>query len=127
VKPEVVNVSKFFARPRTAAALMHEDFLEATEVRRRSSLAAALAKQIALERNQRWLGWMGEILIDEKGKRPGSWIGRNSAYKPITVKSRENFLGEPLQVCVEKIFATYLSATVKRNSKLTTVADHQTI
>jgi threonylcarbamoyladenosine tRNA methylthiotransferase CDKAL1 len=113
VKPDIVNVSKFFARPRTAAAAMHDEFVELAEIKRRSTEAAKLVKRISLKRNQRWIGWTGEVLIDEKGKVPGSWIGRNFAYKPITVKSQEDLLGKTLQVKVVKAFSTYLAGTVE--------------
>jgi MiaB/RimO family radical SAM methylthiotransferase len=109
VQPDIVNVSKFFARPHTAAAKMHEAFVEPAEIKRRSTEAAKLVKRVALEKNQRWLDWSGEILIDEKGKVPGSWIGRNFAYKPITVKSSANLLGKTLHVKVVKAFPTYLA------------------
>lgn len=113
VKPDVVNVSKFFARPKTAAAKMQDEFVERGEIKRRSTRAAQLAKQTAFERNQQWLGWTGEILVDEKGKVPGSWIGRNFAYKPVTVKSSADLLGKTLQVKVVKAFSTHLSATIE--------------
>jgi threonylcarbamoyladenosine tRNA methylthiotransferase CDKAL1 len=113
VKPDIVNVSKFFARPRTAAAEMHDDFVELAEIRRRSAEAAKLAKQIALDRNQRWVGWTGEVLVDEKGKVPGSWVGRNFAYKPVAVRSSEALLGKTLRVRVSKAFSTYLAGTIE--------------
>ena len=113
VKPDVVNVSKFFARPGTAAAEMQEALVEPAEIKRRSAEAAKLVKQVSLERNQRWIGWSGEVLVDEKGKVPGSWIGRNFAYKPVTVKSSSNLLGETLQVKVVNAFSTYLAGTVE--------------
>ena len=109
VKPDIVNVSKFFARPHTAAAAMREAFVEPAEIKRRSTKAARLTRQIALERNQRWINWSGEVLIDEKGKVPGSWIGRNFAYKPITVQSSSNLLGKTLQVKVIEAFSTHLA------------------
>ena len=112
VKPDVVNVSKFFARPRTAAADMRDAFVDLAEIKRRSTEASKLAKQIALEKNQRWVGWTGEILVDEKGKVPGSWVGRNFAYKPIAVKSSKALLGETLRVRVSKAFSTYLVGTI---------------
>jgi threonylcarbamoyladenosine tRNA methylthiotransferase CDKAL1 len=112
VKPDIVNVSKFFARPRTAAADMRDEFVELAEVKRRSRAAANLARQIALERNHRWTGWSGEILIDEKGKIPGSWIGRNFAYKPVAVKSSANLFGKTLNVKVTQAFSTYLTGTI---------------
>jgi len=113
VKPDIVNISKFFARPHTAAAEMRDAFLEPAEIKRRSSEAAKLVKRISLERNQRWVGRSGEVLMDEKGKVPGSWIGRNFAYKPVTVKSSADLLGKTLQVKVVKAFSTYLAGTVE--------------
>jgi MiaB-like tRNA modifying enzyme len=112
VKPGIVNVSKFFARPRTAAAEMRDEFVELAEIKRRSTEAAKLVKRIALDKNQRWIGWTGEIFVDEKGKVPGSWVGRNFAYKPIAVKSSKVLLGETLRVKVAKAFPTHLSGAV---------------
>jgi len=113
VKPDIVNVSKFFARPKTAAAAMQGEFVDLAEIKRRSTEAAKLVKRVSLERNQRWIGWTGEVLVDEKGKVPGSWIGRNFAYKPVAVKSSENLLGKTLQVKVVEAFPTHLAGTIK--------------
>ena len=85
------------------------DTVEPVEIKRRSSEAAKLVKQVSLERNRRWVGWSGEVLVDEKGKVPGSWIGRNFVYKPVTLKSSENLLGKTLHVKVVDAFSTYLA------------------
>jgi tRNA A37 methylthiotransferase MiaB len=114
VKPDIVNVSKFFARPRTIAAEMREGLVPLREIRRRSKSADLLTKKIGFENNQRWVGWTGEVLIDEVGKVPGSWIGRNSAYKPVAIKSRGRLLGKTLHVKVVKAFPTYLEGKVVR-------------
>lgn len=108
VKPDVVNVSKFFARPRTAAAEMQGDFVPFQEIKRRSGIAAKLAKKVAFERNERWVGWTGEIFVDEVGKISGSWVGRNFAYKPIVVKSDDDLLGKFLHVNVVQALLTHL-------------------
>jgi len=112
IKPDVVNVSKFFGRPRTAAAEMGEDSVPFEKIRERSRLVAILAKKVALERNKRWVGWTGEILVDEVGKISGSWIGRNFAYKPIAVKSVKKLLGETLQAKVKRALSTHLEAEI---------------
>jgi len=113
VKPDIVNVSKFFARPRTAAAKMESDFVPLEEVKRRSTLVANLARKVALERNKRWVGWAGEILVDEVGKVSGSWVGRNFAYKPVVVKDGgADMLGKTLRVKVDKAFSTYLQGVI---------------
>lgn len=109
IKPDVINNSKFFARPRTAAADMNPSFIDPGEIKQRSKEATKVAKEISLERNQRWIGWIGKILIDEKGKIPGTWIGRNFAYKPVTVKCSNELLGKILRVKVEKVSSTHLT------------------
>jgi len=109
VKPDIVNVSRFFPRPGTPAEKMEQ--LDVKLIKSRSRRLSEIAKSISLERNKRWLGWEGEILIDEKGKGY-SWIGRNFSYKPIVVKSRENLIGRFLRVKVVKAFATYLEAEI---------------
>jgi len=114
VKPDIVNVSKFFARPRTVAAEMREDFVPFPEIKRRSGLAAELARRVAFERNRHWVGWTGKIFVDEVGKVPGSWIGRNFAYKSVVLKNAilGNILGKTLRVRIVKAFATYLEGEV---------------
>ncbi len=110
IKPDIVNVSKFFARPRTLAAEMKEDFIPFREIKRRSGLAAKLARKVAFERNQRWVNWTGEVYMDEVGKVPGSWIGRNFAYKPVVLKNSGSgdLIGKIFQVKIVKAFKTYL-------------------
>jgi tRNA A37 methylthiotransferase MiaB len=112
VKPDVVNVSKFFARPKTVAAKMKEGLVERQEIKRRSAIVAELAKQFSAKRNQCWVGWTGEVLIDEEGKFRGSWVGRNFAYKPVVIKSTKNLLGKIMKVKVEEASTTYLKGTL---------------
>jgi len=108
VKPDVTNVSKFFARPKTAAWEMKDELVDKEETKRRSAVAAELVKKISAERNRRWIGWTGEVLIDERGKVAGSLVGRNFAYKPIVVKSTEDLLGKARKVRVVEALGTYL-------------------
>jgi len=112
VKPDVTNVSKFFVRPKTAAAQIQDCLVDREEIKRRSAVAAELVKRISLERNQRWVGWVGQVLVDEKGKIDGSWVGRNFAYKPVVVKSENNLLGKTLKVKAKEASATYLKGEI---------------
>jgi len=109
VKPDIVNVSRFFTRPGTPAEKMKQ--LDVKLIKSRSRRLSEIVRDISLERNKRWLGWEGKILIDEKGKG-FSWIGRNFAYKPIVVKSKENLIGRFLKVKITKALSTYLEAEV---------------
>jgi threonylcarbamoyladenosine tRNA methylthiotransferase CDKAL1 len=115
VKPDIVNVSKFFARPKTIAARLKDGLVDKEETKRRSTAAAELAKRLSTERNLRWKGWSGEILIDEKGKFEGSWVGRNFAYKPIAIQSDENMLGKTMKIKVTETSTTYLKGELEKN------------
>ncbi|MBS7615233.1 tRNA (N(6)-L-threonylcarbamoyladenosine(37)-C(2))-methylthiotransferase [Candidatus Bathyarchaeota archaeon] len=109
VKPDIVNISRFFPRPNTSAEKMKR--IEVSTVKERSTLLFHLIKKLTYERNQKWVGWEGETLIDERGKGQ-SWIGRNFSYKPIVVKDDRNLLGKFVKVKVTKSFSTYLEAEV---------------
>ncbi|MCS7114839.1 MAG: tRNA (N(6)-L-threonylcarbamoyladenosine(37)-C(2))-methylthiotransferase [Nitrososphaerota archaeon] len=114
VKPDVVNISKFFARPKTPAAEM-ADSVPFPKIKERSAVVARLAKEIALERNQSWVGWEGEILVDEVGKVKGSWVGRNFAYKPVVIKEEANLLGKFVHVQIIETSPTYLKGKLIRH------------
>jgi MiaB-like tRNA modifying enzyme len=111
LKPDIVNISKFFPRPNTPAQKL-EPKIPPSETKERSKEMARLVRQISLEKNQAWMNWKGQILVDEKGKKPDSWIGRNFAYKPIVVKSKESLLGRLVNAHVVKAFQTYLRAEI---------------
>ena len=113
VKPDIVNISKFFPRPGTVAEKM-ESKVSPQEVKGRSRKVADLCKGISFEKNKRWVNWSGRVLIDEEGKRPASWIGRNFAYKPIVVKGCGSLVGEFVSVRVVEVFPTYLGGVVER-------------
>ena len=109
VKPDIVNISRFFPRPRTPAEKMKH--LDVKLIKSRSRRLSEVVRRISWRRNEEWIGWEGEILVDEKG-RGSSWIGRNFAYKPIVVKSNKNLIGRFLKVRVTRAFTTYLEADI---------------
>jgi len=112
VKPDVVNVSKFFPRPRTSAEKMTPR-VSVSEVGERSRRLAGLVRRVSSERNMGWLNWSGRVLVDERGKQGGSWVGRNLAYKPIVIKSGdESLFGRFVNVRVVRTFQTYLEAEI---------------
>jgi tRNA A37 methylthiotransferase MiaB len=87
---------------------MKDRLVERGEIKRRSTVTSELCKQLSAEQNRRWVGWSGDVLVDEKGKIEDSWVGRNFAYKPIVIKSAKNLLGKTLQVRVVEALGTYL-------------------
>jgi len=83
-KPDVVNLSKYSARPGTDAAELKQ--LDATEVKRRSKIIFEQINKISLKSNEKWIGWKGKVLFDENTEE--GIKGRNYAYKPISVNDK---------------------------------------
>jgi len=105
MQPDVVNISRFSARPRTPAQRLKP--LPSEVVKERSRMASSLCKSISLSRNSRWLDWSGEVLVDEKG-RDGTWIGRTDSYKPVGFKGPERLLGQRVSVRIVDAYPTHL-------------------
>lgn len=84
IRPDIVNLSKYSARPGTEAAKW--DQIEASEVKRRSRIIFDLINKISLENNQKWIGWRGKVLFDEETNE--GIKGRNEAYKSVFVTER---------------------------------------
>jgi MiaB-like tRNA modifying enzyme len=81
-RPDVVNLSRYSARPGTEAAEMEQ--IDVAEVKRRSRILFNLINKISLENNQKWIGWKGKVLFNEKTEE--GIKGRNFAYKPVFVR-----------------------------------------
>ncbi len=98
VKFDVINISRYSKREGTVAAKMKQ--LTERYVKERSRALTLEFERIAEENNRKWLGWEGNILINEKGK-DGSWVGRNYAYKPVIVKG-DFKLGDEIKIKVSE-------------------------
>lgn len=109
IKPDVLNISRFWPRPKTEAEKM-EDQIHGRETKRRSKLLTSIFTNTARMLNEKWLGWEGEILIDEKGK-DDTLIGRNFAYKPVVLKGNYK-LGNKVKIRIKKITAFDLRGEV---------------
>ena len=83
VKPSVTNISKYGDRPNTLAAKSKEK-VETSIKKARSRILTKLVDEILLESNQAWVGWIGSVIITEKGSK-GGMLGRNESYKTVIV------------------------------------------
>lgn len=85
--PDAVNLARFAARPGTPAASMDRQ-VHGKNSKERSRALKKVHTSIALERNKQWLGWEGDVIIDEQVK--DGMGGRNYAYKPVIVRENVN-------------------------------------
>lgn len=105
IKPDIVNISKFGARPKTEASKLKQ--LSHDLIEKRCKELTQIVKEISYKKNLKWVNWAGRCLVSEKGKKD-SWILRNFAYKPIVVKSDQNLLGRFVDVEIVDVGINYL-------------------
>lgn len=102
IKPDIVNISKFGARPRTEAKKMRQ--LSREIITKRIKKINRIIEKIKIENNEKWLNWKGEVIIDEIGKK-GGMIGRNFAYKPVLTSGK---IGTFHEIKINEVYSTYL-------------------
>jgi len=102
IKPDIVNISKFGARPGTKAEKMEQ--LPVKVINRRSKRLSKIVKRTQLKDNENWVDWEGDALIDET--RDKNVIGRNFAYKPVILKNAKP--GEFKRVKINFVSSTSL-------------------
>ena len=83
-EPDVVNLSRYSARPGTDAAEWRQ--IDVAEVKRRSKVIFEQINKISINNNKKWIGWKGKVLFDEK--TDDGVKGRNYAYKPVFVQNK---------------------------------------
>jgi tRNA A37 methylthiotransferase MiaB len=114
-EPDIVNVSKYGARPGTAAARFKK--VDTHTKKCRSKQLHLLVNEIELKRNSEWKDWEGSMVIDGSN---GNWLyGRNYAYRPIHVlrPRGKNFrLGEELLVRIREFTGHYLKGCLQNNT-----------
>ncbi|MCK4429339.1 MAG: MiaB/RimO family radical SAM methylthiotransferase, partial [Candidatus Aenigmarchaeota archaeon] len=102
IKPDWTHVSKFGVRKKTKAADLKQ--LKSETIQSRSIEAGNLAKRIAIEQNKKWLGWGGEVLVDDVLK------ARNFVYKSIHLESGE--IGSFVKIKINKVEGLKLFGSV---------------
>jgi threonylcarbamoyladenosine tRNA methylthiotransferase CDKAL1 len=102
-KPDIVNISKYSARHGVLASC--EKKVPSHITKNRSRRLDKIVSDISSLRNSQWVGWTGEIIVDEIAENFVQ--GRNYAYKPIILTSdykkklRDNLsLGSRVRVIV---------------------------
>jgi tRNA A37 methylthiotransferase MiaB len=113
VRPDMINISRFFARPGTPSEKLKP--LDPRLVNERSRILSDVARRIALENGERWIGWSGYALVDEIGEG-GEPIARNIYYRPIAVENArgDEVFGRIAEVEVEDAKPYCLIARLKR-------------
>lgn len=110
IKPDIINITKFSARPFTKAKTM-KGRIPTDIVKKRSQQLTSLSEHISYEKNKQHIGKTYTILINEKGK-DNTVVGRSENYKPVVLKESIP-LGEIIEIEVTDAKQTYLVGTLK--------------
>jgi len=86
LKPDKVNISKFSLHKGTPSYYMKQ--VDSKIKSERSKILYKIVREISKERNNIWLNWEGEILINNITKK--GLVGRNYAYKPVIIENVDN-------------------------------------
>ena len=105
LKPDIVNITKFSARPNTKAKTM-EKRIPTDIVKKRSKALTTLTAQLSLEKNKSYIGKEFSVLITERGKN-NTMIGRTDNYKPVVLKESVS-IGEVVNTRILEAKQTYL-------------------
>jgi len=104
-RPNIVNVSRFWAMKGTEAFNLQEKNPVSIEIiSKRIKKLKEICDQIALENNKPYIGKEIEILIDEKNKR-GNLIGRTKNYKQVLLplNERKIKIGDKIKVKIMNV------------------------
>lgn len=104
VRPDVLNISRYWARPKTRAAEMKQ--FPGRVTKQRSRRMNELFRRISLENNRKWVGWTGEVLVSERVE--GGYCARNPSYKSVIIRSTEDLFGRKLKVRISSASVYYL-------------------
>jgi tRNA A37 methylthiotransferase MiaB len=101
LKPDIINISKFTARPGTEAKKMKQ--LTSRAIKERSIRLSRVFRNKLVNMNESWNGWEGEVLILHRGAEENQFFGRNFAYKNVLINNYEGKCGDFIRVCVYKV------------------------
>jgi MiaB-like tRNA modifying enzyme len=110
LNPDVVNISRFFPRPKTPAEKLKQ--LPMQIVNERSKKIHELVRRISLEKNKKYMQKVVSVFVDEVGKGK-SYIGRTMNYRPVVIESENDILGKVINVEITDVKSNFLIGKIK--------------
>jgi threonylcarbamoyladenosine tRNA methylthiotransferase CDKAL1 len=105
IKPDIINITRFSARPLTIAKKM-KGRIPTHVVKERSKRTTEICSKITLEKNQEYLNKIYTVLVTEKGKQK-TLKGRTENYKQV-VLTEPVTIGDCVRVKIIDATSTYL-------------------
>jgi threonylcarbamoyladenosine tRNA methylthiotransferase CDKAL1 len=105
IKPDIINITRFSARPLTIAKNMNGR-IPTHVVKQRSKRITEICSKISLKKNQEHIGITYIVLVTEKGKQK-TFTGRAENYKQVVLTERVT-IGDFVYVKIIDAAPTYL-------------------
>ena len=83
-RPSVCNITRFVPREGTVAAKMKNQ-IDGKIKHERSAFLSELFQRIAKENNEKEIGKIKKVLTEKPGKKAGTFIARDAAYRPVAI------------------------------------------
>ena len=115
LKFDVVHIAAYSPRPGTRAAIEFDDDVPSSIKKLRLRRIEELQEAISSEINARLLGQTIEILVECRNK--GRWQGRSRTGKLVFFDSEADYLGELVDVEIQKTSPWSLQGLVKRTHR----------
>lgn len=109
VKPDIINITRYSARPFTKAKDM-EGRIKTDIVKERSKILTKICNSISLDNNLVHIREKYTALVTEKGKN-NTFIGRAENYKPVVIKEKVS-IGDFVPVEITEAKSTYLVGSI---------------
>jgi MiaB-like tRNA modifying enzyme len=105
---EVVNISRFGARPHAEASKMAQ--LPSDVINERSKRATRVVRAVQRSINERYIGKEVDVLFTEEAK--GSMNGRADSYRQVVVMKGQAKIGERRKVLIDRVSANAIYGTL---------------
>lgn len=103
---------EYSPRERTLSALKWGDPVPKTVKQQRFSRLFSRVKEIVYQRNQAWVGKIGEVLVE--GKQDGTLYGRLRDYRMVHLQGDESLIGQVLPVHILKAGCWTLTGEIQK-------------
>lgn len=108
-RPDIVNISKFAARPKTIAGKLPQ--IPNNIIKERSKRLSNLCSKISSHVNSEYLDSIQIVYINKELKK-GHFEGRLQNYKKVLINQEMNLLGKKVHAKIENATDRYLEARV---------------
>ena len=109
--PDAATIVPFAPLPKTEFAALQA--LPSEVLQHRVTMLQNIVQNTSIIQNERWQGWEGPAIIEERGKEKRIWMGRTTAYKPVLLEG-EFTIGEIVKVRITRVSPFELKGEVVR-------------